>query len=195
MAYVTVTNVKDYLGITGTSDDVLLNDLIARAQRQIEAYTHRVFEASADSTRKFDAVANVTLNGRRLLLDEDLAAITSITNGDATTVSASSYVTEPRNDTPYWAITLKADADIVWTYNDTPEDAISIVGRWAYSISAPADIQDITIRLVAHLYQRRQGIGVQSERVPFYSVTYGSASASLPDDIRAELDTYRKVRW
>ncbi|RME27166.1 MAG: hypothetical protein D6800_05430 [Candidatus Zixiibacteriota bacterium] len=195
MAYTTVTEIKEFMGITVSTDDALLNDLITRAQRHIEAYTHRVFEAAADSTRRFDAIENVTLNGRRLLLDEDLAVITSITNGDGTTVASTSYVTEPRNETPYWAITLKADADIVWTYNDTPEDAIAIVGRWAYSTTPPADIQDITIRLVAHLYQRRQGIGVRSERVPFYSVTYDAAAGSMPAEIREELDHYRKVRW
>ena len=43
MAYATLTQVKDYLGITASvSDDNLLNDLILRAEGLIDAYTGAV---------------------------------------------------------------------------------------------------------------------------------------------------------
>ena len=53
MAYTTTALLKSYMGITASTDDTLLSLCIDRAQSTIESYTNRVFEASADTTRKF----------------------------------------------------------------------------------------------------------------------------------------------
>lgn len=153
MAYCTLQQIKDHLGITEADDDDLLTALIANAQSIIDGFCHRSFEATADTTRTFDAVTDVW--GDTLLFDEDLASITSVTNGDSTTVTASQYVTEPRNRTPYYGITIRSDADVVWTYTDYHENAISIVGRWAYSSTAPSDINYYCKYLAAWLYRQK----------------------------------------
>ena len=157
MAYTVKADVKEYLGIAAgnTGDDDLIDDLIDRAQAIIDAYCHRTFEASVDATRKFDAIADVDMNGRRLWLDEDLCAITTITNGDAVAVTATEYVTEPRNRTPWYALTIRADANIVWTYGDYPEDAISIEGKWAWSTSAPNDIVKACLIIAEWLFRQK----------------------------------------
>jgi len=155
MAYASLAEIKLYRGIeaSNTRDDTLLEALLARAQRCIEIYTERVFEAaSTASTRYFDAVRDISADKRSLYLDEDLAEIQAVQNGDGETVSASDYVTEPRNQGPYWAIKLKTGTGTVWTYEDSPEDAIEVQGKWAYALSAPADIVQATIRLANSLY-------------------------------------------
>lgn len=92
---------------------------------------------------------------RTLYLDEDLCAITTIVNGDGTTVASDKYVTEPRNQTPWFALTLKESSGIVWTTNGDVENAVSITGKWAYALTPPSDVVMATIELTAYLYRRR----------------------------------------
>lgn len=148
--YTTVAAVKTYLGISGAGDDTLLATLVAAARSQIEAKTGRVFEATADTTRYLDAVADV--DGPYLLLRGDLCAITSVTNGDGTTVTSGEYFTVPLNATPYYALKLRGTSGNAWTYTTDPENAITVVGRWAYSLTPPADIVQAATRLAAYLY-------------------------------------------
>ncbi|HFD38538.1 MAG TPA: phage gp6-like head-tail connector protein [Anaerolineae bacterium] len=153
MAYTTVADLKTYLGLSGSGDDALLATLIEAAQAMLEHEIGDVFEAAADTTRYFDAVADV--EGRTLYFDRYCASITSITNGDGNAVAAGDYVTEPRNGSPIWAVTLKSGASASWTYDDSPENAIAVTGRWAVTTTAPADIVQATIRLAAYLYRQR----------------------------------------
>jgi hypothetical protein len=164
MAYATLAQVKQYLSIATatTTDDDLLTALISRAQTLIETATGRVFECSANSTRYFDAVRDV--EDGVLYLDKDLCSINTVTNGDAVAVASNERVTEPRNDTPYHAIRLLPSAGKSWTYTTDPQNAISISGKWAYSISPPSDIMHATIRLTAWLY-RQKDTGMDGDRV------------------------------
>jgi hypothetical protein len=93
MAYCGVDELKEYLGVTGTADDAMLLTLLAAAQRTIDSYCARTFEATADTVRTFDSQRDV--DGYTLTVDSDLCAITSIVNGDGTTISNSHYVTDP----------------------------------------------------------------------------------------------------
>lgn len=153
MAYVTLADLKSYLNITNTTDDVLLVGLIAAAQAGIDGYTGRTFEAVADTTLYMDADTDV--DGALLYLPDDLAQITTVTNGDATTVTTTDYVTQPRGRAPYYALKMKASSDVAWTYDTTPENAISITGRWAFSVTAPADIVQACRRYASYLYRQR----------------------------------------
>ena len=160
MPYTTAAAVKTYLGITSSTDDALLTSLIERAQASIDRYTHRTFEAASDTTKRFDAEYDVSESYTRLDWTPyglDLCQITSVVNGDGTTISASSYVTEPRNETPYFALKLKVSSGLYFMYDnlDDHENAIQITGRWAYSITAPAEIVSVCIEMVALMYKRR----------------------------------------
>lgn len=151
--YCTIADLKAYTGITGTTDDLLLYDCILRAQKAIEKRTGRVFEVTANTTRYLDAQADVC--GRTLLLRADYAAIASITNGDGVAVSASDYVTKPANSTPYYAVVLKASKGVWWTYNDDPENAITVVGKVGFSLTPPEDIVQACVRWATHLYRAK----------------------------------------
>jgi hypothetical protein len=155
MAYATLAQLRTYLklGASETGDDALLTDLLARAQAMIDHACARTFEQSGDTTRYFDARRDV--DGAMLYLDTDLAQITSVTNGDGATIASNQYATEPRNTTPYYALAIKQNQNVAWTWSDTPENAIAIVGRWAYSVTAPADITHACIRLAAWLYRQK----------------------------------------
>ena len=80
MGYTTAAICKLYMGITTATDDTLIGTLIVRAQAMVDSYTHRTFEASADSTKFFNSRFDVY--GRTLYFSDGLeaATITTITN-------------------------------------------------------------------------------------------------------------------
>jgi hypothetical protein len=192
VAYVSTANVKVYLGISETTDDTLLATLIGAAQAAIDSYCRQTFEASADSTRTFDPTCVYGyVRGRTLFLDYPLCAITTVTNGDTNVISSSNYVTEPRNVAPWYALTLKASATTIWTWTTTPENSISILGKWAYSTSAPADVVQATTRLAAFLYYQRDN-GLDLDRI---IQTAGGVALppDLPRDVTKLLAPYRRL--
>ena len=189
MAYTTAALVKTYLSISGSGDDTLIGDIVTRSQKIIDAYCRRTFEASGDTTRYFDPTIDVV--GRTLLLDADLCAITTLTNGDGNVVSSGNYVKEPRNSTPYRALTLKSSATISWTYSTTPENSISILGKWAYSTAAPDDIVHATIRLASYLYRQKDNVrDVGGDIIIDAGIV---RAVTLPTDVQALLAPYRRL--
>ena len=154
MAYTTVGAVKEYLGISEATDDELIATLIASAQQAIDNYCHRTFEASADSTRYFD-FSRSNIDGLTLILYDEIAAITTVTNGDGIEVASDEYTTIPRNETPYFRIRLLSNSGKVWTYTTEWMDAISVIGKWAYSTEAPDDIVQACIELVSFVFRKK----------------------------------------
>lgn len=195
MSYIDLTALKAYLDITNSSDDTLLTDCITAAQKAIDNYAGRSFEAASDTTR-YLSIAD-TLNApdaqgyRTLDIPFDLCAITSVTNGDGTTISANDYFTQPRNSTPYYALVIRRGASIAWTYEDDPEDAIAIVGRWAYSTTAPDDVKHACKRLAAYLFKQRDNMDDLDRPV---ASTDGMMllPGGLPKDVKQLLSAYRK---
>ena len=191
MAYCGVDELKEYLGVTGATDDAMLLTLLAAAQRTIDSYCARTFEATADTVRTFDSQRDV--DGYTLTVDSDLCSITSIVNGDGTTISNSHYVTEPRNETPYYAIRLKVSAGKVWTSTvaGDSENAITITGKWAYSTSAPSDIAHVCKRLAAYIYRQKDNAGDLDRAVIAGNSTI--LPAQIPSDIRLMLTPYKRL--
>lgn len=191
MAYTDNTALKVYLDIASgnTDDDTLLTTLIARAQAMVDAYCRQTFEAASATTRYFDPTLDVV--GRTLFLDYPLCAITTITNGDATTVTSGQYVTEPRNGTPYYKLTLKSNVAIAWTYTGTPENAISILGKWAYATTAPVDVVQACTRLAAYLYRQRDN-SLDLDRAVIVADTT-ILPTTIPRDVQMILRPYRRL--
>ena len=186
MAYCTTADVKDYLGISGTGDDTLIGTLVTAAQEVIDSHTRRTFEASGDTTRYFD-YSHECIDGDLLYLDQDLCSITTVTNGDSVVVAAGERTTLPKNDTPYYAIRLLSDSGVYWTYDDEWMDSISIIGKWAYSTTAPADVKQACIRLASYMYRKKDA--------QMYDVTAIEAGVvirpfGMPPDIKAILKPY-----
>jgi hypothetical protein len=158
MAYCTLADLKLELGIETLTagDDTILSSKIVKAQQMIDAYTRRVWEAAADTTRYY--TVGVDTDGRDLLLDTELAAAptTVKTNADATsplTIPSTDYVLLPRNRAPYYGIRILGNSAYDWRYTNNPEKGIEIVGKFAYSPAAPADIAQACIRLAGFLYR------------------------------------------
>ena len=162
MAYTTTAIAKVYLGLTSAADDTLIGTLIVRAQAMIDSFCHRTFEASGDTTKYFDMRADTGEDRRRLYFSEGLELAqspTTVTNGDTTVMTLNTdFVVLPANDAPFYGLELLWGGVMNWvqTSSGSSQRAISVLGRWAYSVSAPGDIVAATIRLVAFLYRQRE---------------------------------------
>lgn len=189
------------MGITASGDDSLLSLCIDRAQHTIESYTNRKFEATADTTRKFTPTvddvylgtgyAGDLIDDETLGTDYDLISITSITNGDATNLPTAQVVMLPLNTTPAWAVRIKQGSTYAWTYADNSYGAVSITGRWGYSLTAPANIQQACLRLASQMYRQRDGSPDLSDSIISAD---GSAivSGAMRSDVKALLNPYRR---
>ena len=188
MAYASLDDLTQYLGIDdSTADDGKLTQFLARAQAEIDNETRRVFEVVADSTRWHGAGS---IQGRTLFLDGDCCAITSITNGNGATVAASEYYTLPRNRTPYYALELYSDSTVAWVDGGRSGGQIAVTGKWGYSLTAPADVVQATVRLAAWFYRQKDN-AAGDQAIVTGDVTV--LPARLPEDVRKLLWPYLRV--
>lgn len=185
MAYTTASDVKTYLGIAASTDDTLIGSLITRAQKIIEEYTGRLFEAA--TLTKYFTIDNV--EGRWLYLwGYDLLSITTLINGDGTEIASANYRLAPRNETPKWAIRL--DGDTSWEFTDSDSE-IAVAGTWGYAATAPNDIVHACIRLAAFLYKQKDTTAdVDRPMMTGDGITI--MPSQLPKDVQMILDKYRR---
>ena len=171
------------------NDDTFLEACIDRAESRMKRYLGFSLYETADTTRNFDSVADV--DGLTLYFDTWLASITTITNGDGTELETTDYVTQPRNDAPYYAVKLKNSSGYVWETDssDDPEDAIEVEGLWAYYATLPDDVVQLTCRYAAWLYRQRDS-HTDIDRV-IVADGVVAMPGSIPADIREDLDAYR----
>jgi len=162
---------------TDTTDDEVIEDIIEAASRYIDGETARTFYARTE-TRYFSVP-----KGRQLDLDDDLIAITTLTNGDANTIAATEYNLIPKNVTPYRAIKLKASSTYYWTHDSdgNSEYVISIAGTWGWAATAPHDIRQACLMIAMSMYKRRFGENVSST----YKVT-AAGIVVTPQDVPSQ---------
>ncbi len=190
MAIATNTELKEYGHIppSDTVDDTLLTKFCNQSQKWFETKTHRIFDASADTTRYF--TASLGEHGGHisdddpldLILDWDLCAITSITNGDGIVVTSGQYTVKPRNMTPWYAIHLLPSSNVAWTYTSDPENAIAIAGKWGWSQTPPDDVKFGVIRLAWYLYKQRDS-GQNIDQITFTPTGAVMLPPTFPKDV------------
>ncbi len=96
--YVNVTNLKLRLGITGTAQDVVLDQICDETNQWIESYVGRVLGPVPSATYTFDAEDNDTLDVFNLGVQSiSLLQTASYTGGTLSTVSPSEYFIRPLN--------------------------------------------------------------------------------------------------
>jgi len=204
MAYITTTELKTYLGTTGTAEDTQLAAIIGRAQQQIESYCHRKFEESTGIRyyRENDLIPMIDYptiggSGTVLLLDEDILSIETLSNGDdtGTEITSTGYWLEPRNANtngkPYQYIRLRSSKS--WIFGTDGE--INVKGTWGYSTAPPEDIVQATLRLSAFIYRQRDSSVFDVTAIPELGVM--TVPQGIPRDVTRILkdgDYIRKTR-
>lgn len=201
MAYTTFEAVEQYLGDikrTATEAEAQIEAFIPQISTYIDNHTHRTFEA-VTATKYFDAEADVQdfeRDGDKRMLwlgKHEIAEITTVTNGDSVVVASNQYVTEPRNNTPYYALVLKVSADVAWTWDSSPENAIAIAGKWGYSLAAPDDVQYAALLLAVYAYKRGDNPGGDADRAQVSPTGALMLPARMPKDVAEILAPYKRL--
>lgn len=196
MAYLTVAALKTYLGIQSSADDSLLADIVHEAQHVVDDYCNRTFEAAADTTRYYNAL-DIRYGGRvdafqnTLLLDVDLCQLTTVVNGNGDTIPNNALVLLPTNFVPSYAIKIKMNTAYVWTYIGTPDTAIVVTGRFAYSITCPTAIRAATRRLAGYMYRAKDNTA-ETDRSIMSADGVSIAAPAIPTDVTRMLEPYRR---
>lgn len=187
-SYATVAELKSYInemsGGVQTSftanEDALLQTFLDEASAEIDRQTGRTFQ-SVSATRYYWP-EDVTVN--TLHLDNDLLAVTTLKNGDGTTISAGDYMLQPDNWTPKQKIRLKTN--VAWTF--ATDGRIEVTGTWGFSTSPPADIQRACKRLAWFYWMKRTATGETSVAGDNVAV----APAEYPADVMRVLERYKR---
>ena len=125
--YTTLSDLRRHLGLTSaqTGDNDLLLALIGAASRLIDGYTGRRFYPLVAS--RVYACADPA----RLLLDDDLLSLDTLTNGDGSVIGASAYHLAPANESVKSSVLLDR-TQTAFTHDGDPADALAVSGTWGY---------------------------------------------------------------
>lgn len=189
--YSTLAKIKAVHKITSTdaTDDGVLEDMITHASRIIDGLTRRTFYARTE-THYYDAPDGDSL----FIDDDDLLAITTLTNGDASTIASTKYKLYPLNSLPKWEIRLLPSTGLYWTSTSSGDNdsAITVAGSWGYSSTTPADIEAACNDIVINAYHSRFG-----ENTSGAATITGAGVVITPQDIPASawtvIKTYRRA--
>ena len=202
MAYIELEELKDFLDITDSDDDDVLEQIIASAESASDHYTGRIFEPkgrhAGHQPHRFTPLPRERFgdvddtNPRLLWLGScDLSEIQSIVNGDGTVVPSGQYVKLPRNHSPWFAIELKSGSGKIWTYSgNSPEDSIVITGKWCYSLEAPEDVRMAMFKLCKAWYNGRADSNGERDILSTDGVVL--VQSKIPSDVTAMLKHYRR---
>ncbi len=185
--YASLTDFKNFARISSSdaADDWVIENIIEAASRVIDNETRRTFYARTE-THYYDVPVGDTL----YIMDDDLLTITTLTNGDSTVLTTADYILKPNNASPKWAIKIKDSSSYTWeeTSAGNDEQAITIVGTWGWSATAPLDIKQACLE-IAMAYYHRFGENSTSET----TITTGGVVITprdIPAGARAVLDNY-----
>ena len=176
----TLTNVKQWLGVTTTTDDTLLQRLLTAASGYIQSWLNRTF-ASAGYTDTFDG------NGkdRLMLRNYPVTAVASVTI-DGTVIPASTGVTVNG-----WLLDETGKMVILrnyWFNRGTQNIVISYTAGYA---TTPPEIEEACIELIGLRYRERDRIGQVSKAIGGETVSF--TQKDMSDSIKTILNNYKKV--
>ena len=204
--FASLQNVKDFLGITASTDDDLITALLGRTTRMMQMYVGRDLIQATYTDEKYDG------NG----IDQDLnlrqypiISVSSVYDDPDRVFGADSLLTEDNgsNDGQY-IIYQKGEIDNQGIIRRV--DGAWIKGKQNIKVTytagyatVPEDLVQAQIDFTSFLYKNRdQRLGISGYRIGSYSVTYKDNSSgdatgaqnAIPADIRSVLDNYRDPR-
>jgi hypothetical protein len=189
MAYPTDAQVKTWLNISGSGEDALITLINTGAKAYVERYCNRVFEA-ASSTKNFPIRKPYVSADRRVLsLFQDLASLTSVTNGDGVAFTVATELELHPVDAPYYQIRIKPTSGKV--FQTTNDARIAVVGTWGLAATCPADIFMAILDLCQMQYLARMtGSAGAVQQIGQQGLI--AQPAAIPATITDVLDAYKR---
>lgn len=158
MAYPTLAELKERLGIADGGQDALLTVALAAAKGAVEGYCGYIWERTASEARTFDSLA---FGGPRSVFDVSypgLLSVTAVVAEDATwrgTLEDSEYQLRRRapGGVGAWdSVVVKGDYD-----------RLEITGVWGQALEAPAEVSQAVMLVALSVYQASQSAGFIEE--------------------------------
>src|SRR5262245_23365062 len=163
----------------------LLGSVILEAESAFDGHTRRNFVGTA-GTYYVNRFGQDRVVGQALYLTKDLHSLSSVTNGDETTIPIGSVWLEPQNDGPPYRI-VRLKSSYVWVWNT--DTNLVLTGTFGYGTVAPADIVSATKMYAAYLYRLKDvGPGDVAGFSEGGEVTYPKG---IPDTVKIILEKYR----
>lgn len=157
--YATVADLKTRLGITASTQDALLDDLLEIASRSIDVDCNRRFYAdSTVSARSYNG------NGSSNLFVHDISTTTGLVvalDGVTLTVSED-YEVQPPSTSPTTWLSLKSG---VWTLGLAN---VSVIAKWGWA-SVPVMIRQAALVRATSLYSRMGKDDLAGETIGDYT--------------------------
>ena len=153
--YATVEDLKQSLGITDSSDDTMLDAILAAVSRQIDQYTNRRFYATTET--RFYTARRVS----DVIIDDCLSITTLATDADGDRVyektwSATDFDLYPYNATPYTRVEATVNGAYFFPVNIAK--GVKIIGSFGYSATVPEPVNRACLIQAARLYKRKDAL-------------------------------------
>lgn len=183
--YVQASDLKAYLRIDDTVDDVQIAFAITAASRAVDRYTNRQFGlVAAPEVRKYTARWDTDRRKFVVPIDDLMTAVGLVV---ATTATITDYSLQPSNapaeSEPWTRIVLNTGGTLT-------EDGVTVTAKYGWT-NVPVTVQQATLLQASRLFQRRQApFGVAG------SVELGSEMrllAKVDPDVAVVLGPY--IRW
>lgn len=191
MAYITVDEWKQYRNaLSGgvqapysAQDNAVLQLFVDQAQAELERQCGKRFEA-VTATGYYRCGAIAWDNSKKLLLDNWLLTVTTLTNGDGAVIASGDYWLLPRSGPPYSAIELKSTKS--WAFGTDGE--IIVAGTWGFMTAADAAVKRVTFRLAEFFWQKRSTTG-ESQIIGDGQIV---VAAQYPKDVQDFITSMRR---
>jgi len=188
-ALTSVSALKDYLGITGTEKDDLLESIINRVSDIIENYCGRTFKETTYTEEEYDGTGS-----DELLLENYPLTSSSITLEKRDTLSNSDNWSTIDSEN-YFVYTDEGKIKYLTNIFQEAPKHYRVTYTAGYS-PIPDDLEEAALQLCKYIYNnKRSGGGKASESLGDYSVTYMKQQGILEDTGVADiLDAYTDRR-
>lgn len=186
-ALVTLDDVKSFLGITGATQDTLLTLLINMVTEQIETRTNRRFKDTTYTQELYSGIGVKTL-----VLKNFPITSTTVFKLEKNNAYNNTSDWEEVNSDEYW---VEEETGIVTKTTVFNRGTLN----WRVTYSAgyseiPYDIQLLAMSLISELFNKRNTMGVVSEKLGDRTVNFaiGTIFDNNPS-YEATLSNYRKI--
>lgn len=195
-SYADLSAIRNRLGLvdTTTTDDDVLQQALDWATGFIDNYCGRTFQDPSGNAQFFTRDSLAFDDVRVLEVDDDLLSVSTLINGDGTTIAADQYVLEPRNapfdvpPQPYHAIRVLSTKGAFWVW---PVDGyVQVFGSWGFSASPDDLIVGACLRLAEFYYRSR--VALVSTTL-FDGTLKQEKAESFPNEVLTELDQRKRL--
>ena len=175
----TVANVKEWIGITSSTDDTLIQRLSLAISQTIQSWLNRQLKSQA-----YTETRDGNGNNSMMFADYPVTEVTSVK------VNGKHILPCPDFQSPGYRFNGTSITLIGYIFNQGVQNVeLSYKAGFA---TVPLDIEQAVIELVALRYKERDRIGQQSKNMANgETVTY--MIKDFPDDVLSLLKNYKKV--